>query len=103
LFHARESEGKYFLVVVIGNFICGIIYLCAVYGFFKEKNWTTNILFIAAFILLFTFVILVIYIFTGSVYEEKTILNILIRTFITLVFTLISWNYITKKKQFSEY
>jgi len=103
LFHLREIEGHYVLFVVIANLICGIIYLCAGYGIFKEKNWTTNFLFIAAFILIFTFIVLVIYIISGGIYEEKTIIAITIRTFITLVFTLISWNFITKKNQFSGY
>lgn len=103
LFHIRESEGNYVLVVVIANLICGIIYLCAGYGLFRSKPWTTKFLFSSAFILLLTFIILVIYIITGGIYEEKTIIAILIRTFITLIFTLISWNFITKKNQFSGY
>lgn len=90
------------MIVVIANLICGIIYLFAGYGFLKEKSRTTNFLFTAAFILIFTFIFLVIYIFTGGIYEEKTIIAITIRTFITLVFALISWNFITKKNQFSE-
>jgi len=103
LFHLREIEGNYVLFVVIANLICGVIYLFAGYGIFKEKNWTTNFLFIAAFILIFTFIVLVIYIISGGIYEEKTIIAITIRTFITLIFTLISWNFITKKNQLSGY
>lgn len=99
----REFEGHYVFFVVISNLICGIIYLCASYGFIKEKKWTTAILFIAAFILIFIFIILVIYIFSGGVYEEKSIIEITLRTFITLVFALVSWNFITKKNQFYSY
>ena len=103
LFHLREHEGKYVLFVVIANFICSIIYLCSSYGFFKEKKWTATILFVAAFILIFIFIVLVIYIFTGGIYEEKTIMEITIRTFITLIFTLVSWNFISKKFPASGY
>lgn len=103
LFNMRKLEGHYVFFVVISNFICSIIYLSASYGFFKEKNWTTNILFTAALILIFIFAILVIYIFSGGIYEEKTIIEITLRTFITLVFTLVSWNFISKKNQFLSY
>lgn len=103
LFQLRKSESNYVFLIAIANLICGVIYLCAGYGLFKEKTWTTKFLFSAAFILLFTFIILIIYIYAGGNYEEKTFIAIPIRTFITLVFTLISWNYITKKNQFSGY
>ena len=103
LFNMRKLEGHYVVFVVISNFICSIIYLSASYGFFKGKNWTTTILFIAALLLIFIFIILVIYIFNGGIYEEKTIIEITLRTFITLVFTLVSWNFISKKNQFLSY
>ncbi|HET7118461.1 MAG TPA: hypothetical protein VFI29_18335 [Hanamia sp.] len=103
LFKLRKSESNYIFFIEIADLICGIIYLCSGYGLFKEKIWTTKFLFIAAFILIFTFIILMIYIVIGGNYEEKTFIAIPIRTFITLVFTLISWNYITKKNQFPGY
>lgn len=102
LFQVRKPDVNYVLFVVIADLICGIIYLCAGYGFFKGKTWTTKFLFIAAFILLFSFIILVIYIITGGIYEERTIIEIPIRTFITFVFTLISWNFITRKINFPD-
>jgi hypothetical protein len=103
LFLAKKPNGFYVYFVVLSDLICGIIYLCAGYGLLKGKRWTTKFLFSAAFILLFTFIIMVLYIFRGGIYEEKTIIAIPIRTFITLVFSLISWNFITRKNQFSEY
>lgn len=100
---ARKSAGNYVFFLITANLILGMIYLCASYGFFKEKNWTTTVLFCAAFLLIFIFIILLIYILKGGIYQGKTIMTITIRTFITLIFTLISWNFITKKNQFSGY
>lgn len=99
LFDIREMEGNYVLIVVYANLICAVIYVCSAYGFFKEKNWTTICLFVAASILILAFIGLLIHIYMGGVYEEKTIKSMSFRTLITLVFTGISWNYLSKEKQ----
>lgn len=99
LFGIREMEGNYVLFIVYANLICAIIYICSAYGFFKEKSWTTICLFVAASILILAFIGLLIHIYMGGVYEEKTIKAMAFRTFITLVFTGISWNYLSKEKQ----
>ena len=98
LFNLRKSEGNYVLFIVYANLICAIIYVCAGYGFFKEKNWTTIWLFVASCILIVAFIALLVFIFTGGIYEEKTIIAMTFRTFITLIFTGISWKYLSKKE-----
>lgn len=100
LFQLGKAESNPVFLMAIADLVCGVIYLCAGYGFFKEKIWTTKFLFSAAFILIFTFIIIIIYTFSGGNYEEKVFIAIPVRTFITLVFTLLSWNFITKKVNF---
>lgn len=49
LFGMRAKEGHYVSFVVLANWICGFIYLIAAYGFWKQKIWTEQILWVAFF------------------------------------------------------
>lgn len=98
LFDVRKMEGNYVLFVVYANLVCAIMYLFSAYGFFTEKQWTTMCLFVAACILILAFVGLLIHIVTGGIYELKTIMAMTFRTFITMVFTGISWYYLSRTK-----
>lgn len=96
LFDIREKEGNYVLFVVIANFICAFLYLLAAYGFFIRKKWTTLLLNIAVAILVITFVCLGIHIYSGAVYEEKTVYAMIFRTLLTIAFAFISFKYLSK-------
>jgi hypothetical protein len=98
LFHIREKEGNYVLFVVIANFLCAFLYLIAGYGFFTKKNWTTMILNFAVGILIIAFIGLGIHIYSGGIYEHKTIYAMMFRTFITIAFLLVSFKYISAHK-----
>lgn len=97
LFGIREKEGNYVLFVVISNFICAFLYLISVYGLFFQKKWTTSLLSISLGILLLSFAGLLWHIDAGGIYEEKTVKAMLFRIGITLVFTILSWRYISKE------
>lgn len=98
LFDIREKEGNYVLFVVIANFICAFLYLAAAYGFFTRQKWTTMTMNAAVAILVITFIGLGIHIYSGGVYEERTVKAMLFRTFLTIGFALISFKYISKRK-----
>ena len=97
LFDIREKEGNYVLFVVIANFICAFLYLAAAYGFFTKKRWTTMVLNFSVGILVITFIGLGIHIYSGGIYEQKTVYAMMFRTFLTMGFLLISLKYIPKK------
>ena len=97
LFDIREKEGNYVLFVVIANFICAFLYLAAAYGFFTKKRWTTMVLNFSVGILVITFIGLGINIYSGGIYEQKTVYAMMFRTFVTIGFLLISLKYISKK------
>lgn len=97
LFEIREKEGNYILFVVVANFLCAFLYLAAAYGFFAKKKWTTMILNIAVAVLVVTFIGLGIHIYSGGIYEQKTIYAMTFRTFVTVSFLLISLKYISKE------
>lgn len=97
LFHIRKLEGNYVPFIVYVNLICSVIYLVSAYGFFKEKKSTTSYLFVASSILVIAFVALLIYILQGGIYEIKTARAMSVRILITITFTGIAWNYLSKK------
>ena len=98
LFGIRAKEGNYVLFVVWSNFISSILYLFAAYGFIKSKKWTTTLLGISTLILIGAFVGLKIHASSGGIYEEKTIGAMIFRISVTLVFAIIAYFIITKKK-----
>jgi hypothetical protein len=97
LFQIRKMEGHYVSFIVYVNFICAIIYLIAAYGFLKEKKSTTIYLFVAGSILVIAFIVFLIYISRGGIYETKTVKAMSVRILITIAFTGISWNYLSRK------
>lgn len=98
LFGIRAQEGNYVLFIVVANFICAFLYLIAAYGFFTRKKWTTMILNIASGILIVAFIGLVTYIYSGGIYEHKTIGAMIFRTLLTVVFAFVSYKYISPKE-----
>ncbi len=97
LFDIREKEGNYVLFVVVANFICAFLYMAAAYGFFTKKRWTTMVLNFSVGILIIAFIGLGIHIYSGGVYEEKTVYAMMFRTIVTIGFLMISLKYISKE------
>ncbi len=98
LFGIREKEGNYVLFVVLANFFAAILYLISVYGIFTKKSWTSIPLFTSAIILIIAFVFLQVHIEEGGNYEEKTVVALVIRTVLSLIFAVITYFQINKNK-----
>ena len=98
LFGIRAKEGNYVLFVVWSNFISSILYLFAAYGFIKNKKWTVALLGISTLILIAAFIGLKFHASSGGIYETKTIGAMIFRISVTLVFAIIAYFTITKKK-----
>jgi len=98
LFGIRAKEGNYVLFVVWSNFISSILYLFAAYGFIKNKKWTATLLGISTLILIAAFIGLKIHINSGGIYETKTVGAMIFRISVTLVFAILAYFTITKKK-----
>lgn len=99
LFGIRAKEGNYVLFVVVANFICGFLYLPAVYGLCSQKKWTTKLLILCIIILVATFIGLLLHINAGGIYETKTVKAMIFRITLTSVFTGLSWFYISKQSK----
>ncbi|MBP6584966.1 MAG: hypothetical protein KA215_04785 [Flavobacterium sp.] len=98
LFGIRAKEGNYVLFIVWSNFISSILYLFAAYGLVKNKKWTTKLLAISSIILIVAFIVLQFYISSGGIYEKKTVGAMIFRISVTLVFAIIAYFTISKKK-----
>lgn len=98
LFGIRAKEGNYLLFVVWSNFISSLIYLYAAYGFIQGKKWTVLLLGISTIILLAAFVGLIIHANTGGIYEVKTMGALIFRIVVTLVFGILAYFTINRKK-----
>lgn len=102
LFGIRAKEGDYVLFVVWANFVSSILYLFSAYGFVKAIRWTTILLGISFVVLLSAFIGLLIHIYSGGIYETKTIWAMLFRTTVTLFLTRISYVVISNRKKIDQ-
>ena len=98
LFGIRAKEGNYVLFVVWSNFISSLLYLFAAYGFVTVKKWTAPLLGISIIILITSFIGLIIYASSGGLHETKTIGAMIFRITVTLVFAILAYFLITKRK-----
>ena len=98
LFGIRAKEGNYVLFVVWANWISSWLYLFSAYGFFSIKKWTALVLGFSTLILIIAFIGLSIHVSSGGIYETKTIGAMIFRIALTLVFALIAYFSIIKKK-----
>lgn len=96
-FGIRAKEGNYVMFVVWTNFICGLLYLVAAYGFLKLKKWTYQILGVAIVLLIAALIGFFIHINNGGLYETKTVGALFFRISVTLVFTLFAYLRIKKR------
>lgn len=84
LFGIREIEGNYVPFVVWANLICGLLYLVASYGFFSRKDWTGTLMKWSLWILVAAVIVLMVWIWNGEPYENKTIAALGFRILVTL-------------------
>ncbi len=91
LFDVSTKEGNYVVFVVWANFVSSLLYLAAVWGFVKSKQWTVAPLGTSVILLSAAFLGLFFYINAGGIYEEKTIGAMIFRITLTLVFTILAF------------
>ena len=95
-FGIRAKEGNYIPFIVWANWLCGLLYLAATYGIWKNKSWAKIPLISSIAILLFSYIGLFIYINGGEIYETKTMGTMAFRIGVTLLL-LFTTNKILKK------
>jgi hypothetical protein len=101
LFGIRAKEGNYVPLVVWANFISSILYIAAAYGLLKMKNWSVWLLSISVFILIAAFICLKLHIYSGGLYEAKTVNAMMFRIGLTVLIAVASY-FLLKNKQLSK-
>ena len=86
LFGMREKEGNYVQFVVLANFFASILYFAAAIGLLAHKWWARYPLWMASVVLLVTSLAFGWYIYQGGVHEQRTIVAMIFRTLLTIVF-----------------
>ncbi|MGV8993596.1 MAG: hypothetical protein ACOH1O_05790 [Flavobacterium sp.] len=94
----RAEEGDYVLIVVWANFICSILYLFSAYGFVNAKKQTILYLGVAILVLLSAFILFGIHIYTGGIYMTKTIVAMIFRIVVTVIFGAVAYYTINKEQ-----
>ena len=98
LFGVRETEGNYVPFIVFTNFIVSLLYLVAVYGFLKNKILAIKLLLASLVILIVAFAGLWVHIWSGGLYEAKTIGAMAFRIIVTFGFIVTAY-FINKKSK----
>ncbi|MBL7985091.1 MAG: hypothetical protein JNM91_08840 [Flavobacteriales bacterium] len=88
LFGVRAREGNYVLVVVWANFIASILYVLAAVGVIAQRRWPAKVLLAAVVVLVGAAVVFVWHVYSGGLYEQKTIGALAFRTLLTGAFYL---------------
>lgn len=96
-FGIRAKEGDYVPFVVWANLICSLLYLIAVYEFFKMNKVAYKILIVSVVVLIIAVIGLFFHINSGGLYETKTIGALFFRIGITLFFAFLFYKYLKRK------
>ena len=86
LFGVRAREGNYVLVVVWANFIASILYVLAAVGVIAQRRWPAKVLFAAVVVLVGAAIVFAWHVYSGGIYEQKTIGALAFRTLLTGAF-----------------
>ena len=99
LFGVRAKQGHYVLHVVWANFLSSVLYLLASYGFLKNRDWTSVLLGVSVSVLLVAFIGLIIHANSGGLYETKTVVALIFRMAITVVFAILAYFFILNRQK----
>lgn len=99
LFGMRAKQGEDFVEFVAwANLISSLIYFVSAYGLAFQKRWTTLTLSLALVLMAISFVAFNLYVNAGGAHLDKTFGALIFRMGVTLVFTAISYGFISRKK-----
>lgn len=85
-FGIRAKQGNYVPFVVKTNLTAGFLYLIAVYGFIKSKNWASWAMLSIALLLFYGLGLFYLHMHSGGLYEIRTLAVLIFRILFTLLF-----------------
>lgn len=85
-FGIREKAGVYIPFMVKINLTVGFLYFIIAYGFIKSQQWPAWAMLGVSLLLCYTFALFYLHVHTGGLYEQRTIVVMILRIVFTLVF-----------------
>lgn len=92
-FGIREKAGVYIPFMVKINLTVGFLYFLIAYGFIKSQQWAAWAMLGVALLLCYTFALFYLHIHTGGLYEQRTIVAMVLRIVFTLIFARLIYVY----------
>ena len=96
---ARDAAGNYVPFVLWFNFLAGFAYVIAGAGLWMQDRWAVWLAIGIAAATVFTFTLFGVYVYSGGVFEQRTVMAMSLRTLVWTVIAIIAWRGIHQKKK----
>ncbi len=87
----RAMAGNYVPFVLWFNFVAGFAYVIAGFGLWMQQRWGVWLSIMITAATAFTFAAFGVHVFTGGLYELRTVIAMSMRTVVWLVISFIAW------------
>ena len=91
----RQAAGNYLPFVVWFNFLAGFVYIIAGAGLWMQKQWAVKLSALIVAATLVVYAILGLHIFSGGLYEMRTVVAMGLRSAVWSVIALVAYKKIT--------
>ena len=91
----RQAAGNYVPLVVWFNFLAGFVYIIAGAGLWMQKQWAVKLSALIVSATLIVYAILGLHIFSGGLYEMRTVVAMGLRSAVWSVIALVAYKKIT--------
>ncbi|MDP1871295.1 MAG: hypothetical protein Q8K61_06680 [Gallionella sp.] len=93
---ARAMAGNYVPFVLWFNFVTGFAYVVAGIGLWLQQRWAVWLAAAIAAATALTFAAFGVHIYSGDVYEQRTVIAMSLRTLVWMTITAIAWRGLTR-------
>ena len=94
---ARAAAGRYVPFVVWFNFLAGFAYAVAGAGLWRGHRWAVWLGITIAIASLFALAALVVHIYSGGAYEQRTVIAMNLRALVWLTISAIAWRGLARR------
>ena len=94
---ARAAAGSYVPFVVWFNFLAGFAYAVAGAGLWRGHRWAVCLAIAIAIASLFALAALVVHIYSGGAYEQRTVIAMNLRALVWLTISAIAWRGLARR------
>lgn len=88
---ARDAAGNYVPFVLWFNFLAGFAYVIAGAGLWIKARWATRLAIFIAVATAFAFVAFGAHVYSGGLFEQRTVMAMSLRTLVWTVIAIVAW------------